>query len=711
MRTPNARLGFLLPVMVVAAMLLLYLISPIPVQTLRNAAFDQYQRWHPRPYSESPVLIVDVDEGSLARVGQWPWPRTRLADLVERLHAAGATAIGFDVVFAEADRTAPRAMAAQWGLGSADAARITALPDPDERFAASMRDAKVVVLGLTVENGGKAPPAGESAHRIVTRGDAALSSLPVFDSATPPIPVLRSAAAGVGSISFRPDPDGIVRRVPMLVRMQQEVVPSMVAEVLRVSLAERNYVATGLAERPGLRSLRIGRHQIPTSPNGEAWIHYSVPEPKRYLPAWRVLDGSAPASALQGRMVLVGTSAKGLLDLRFNPLGATMPGVEAHAQLLEQIHAGRFLERPAWATAVEALAIVAGGLLVAVLALRTGPLASASATLAALLAVVAASWWSFIAWRQLVDPTLPVIALLLTFVAGSVVRHRGSERRHRWIRHAFSRYVSPNLVSHLVDNPGQLVLGGRRQQCSFIFTDLAGFTSLMERTDPGEAVSLLNDYLDGMIGIVFRHEGTLDRIVGDALAVVFSAPVEQADHRRRAYECALELHRFAQAHVEDLARQGIEFGRTRIGVHSGEVIVGNFGGSTIFDYRALGDPVNTAARLETLNKQLGTLVCVSDVIRDDCPDAFMRPVGRVVLKGRTQPLRVFEPLLSADGTPATSNDSDYDEAYALMAAQDPRALAAFERLASERPGDGLVAWQLKRLRTEGGGDLIVMAEK
>nr|WP_183964240.1 adenylate/guanylate cyclase domain-containing protein [Quisquiliibacterium transsilvanicum] len=691
-------------------MLLLYLLSPVPVQTLRNAAFDQYQRWQPRPYSDSPVLIVDVDEESLARVGQWPWTRTRLADLVERLHAAGATAIGFDVVFAEPDRTAPRAMAAEWRLSGTDAARIAALPDPDERFAAAMRGARVV-LGLTVENGGTAPSGGQSTHRIVSRGDAALSSLPAFDSATLPIPALRSAAAGIGSISFQPDPDGIVRRVPMLVRLPQEIVPSMIAEVLRVSLAERNYVATGLAERPGLRSLRIGRHQIPTSPDGEAWIHYSRPAPQRYLPAWRILDGSAPETALRGRIVLVGTSAKGLLDLRFNPLGAAMPGVEAHAQLLEQIHAGHFLERPAWATAVEALAIAIGGLLVATLALRTGPLSSASATLAALLAIAAASWWSFIAWRQLVDPTLPVIALLLTFVAGSLVRHRGSERRHRWIRHAFSRYVSPNLVSHLVDNPGQLVLGGRRQHCSFIFTDLAGFTSLMERTDPGEAVSLLNDYLDGMIAIVFRHEGTLDRIVGDALAVVFSAPVEQPDHRRRAYECALDLHRFAQAHVEDLARQGVEFGRTRIGVHSGEVIVGNFGGSTIFDYRALGDPVNTAARLETLNKQLGTLVCVSDAIRDDCPGAFMRAVGDIVLKGRTQPLRVFEPLLHTDGTPLTENDSGYDEAYALMAAQDPRALSAFEQLAAERPGDALVAWQLNRLRSEGSGALVVMAEK
>lgn len=710
MKLRRAVAAALLPVGVVGTMLSLYLVSPIPVQTLRHAAFDQFQRWHPRPYVEAPVTIVDVDEESLARLGQWPWPRARLGELVGRLRAGGAAAIGFDVVFAEPDRTAPATMAAQWGLQGAQAARIAALPDPDQRFAQSIRDAGVV-LGVTVERGGAAAPADIGTHRIVTRGEGALASLPVFDSATLPIPVLREAAGGLGSISFRPDPDGIVRRIPMLVRLSDAVVPSMSAELLRVAQGAGNYLATGIPERPGLHSLRIGRHTVPTTEHGEAWIHYGLPDPRRHLPAWRVLDGSAPASALRDRLVLVGTSAKGLLDLRLNALGAVMPGVEAHAQLLEQIHAGHFLERPPWAASIEVGAIALGGLTIGVLALGTGPLVSALAALAAIAAVSTASWWAFVTGRLLVDPTLPAITLLLAFVAGSVVRHRRSDLRHRWIRHAFSRYVSPNLVAHLVENPRQLVLGGRRQQCSFIFTDLAGFTSLMERIDPADAVTLLNDYLDGMIRIVFRHEGTLDRIVGDALAVVFSAPVEQPDHRRRALACALDLHRFAQAHVEALAREGVDFGRTRIGVHAGEVIVGNFGGSTIFDYRALGDPVNTAARLETLNKQLGTLVCVSGVIRDDSPEIPMRAVGRVVLKGRTQALPVYEPLLDAEGRPRTGPDRDYDDAYARMAAGDPGARAAFERLAAQRPGDGLVSWQLARMRDGEVGDRIVMTEK
>ena len=214
-----------------------------------------------------------------------------------------------------------------------------------------------------------------------------------------------------------------------------------------------------------------------------------------------------------------------------------------------------------------------------------------------------------------------------------------------------------------------------------------------------------------MIRIVFRHEGTLDRIVGDALAVVFSAPVEQADHLRRAYACALDLHLFAQSYVDGLISQGTRIGRTRIGVHAGEVIVGNFGGSAIFDYRALGDPVNVTSRLESLNKQLGTLLCVSEVIRNACPEAAMRPVGQVIHKGRRSALQVFEPILTADGVPVQQADHGYEQAFALMAADDPEAVAAFGRLAAERPNDRLVAWQWRRLKDGWTGDRIVMEEK
>jgi len=455
----------------------------------------------------------------------------------------------------------------------------------------------------------------------------------------------------------------------------------------------------------GMAAFGLGRHTVPVTASGEFWVHFSRAAPRRTVPAWQALEGSAPAGAFDKAIVLVGTSAQGLQDLRFSPLGGIIPGVEVHAQALEQVLAREWLQRPAWAGAAEAVVLVAGSLLLYLLALHLGALPAALAALALLASLHWGAWQAYASGRLLLDALTPSLGMAGAFVMASLLRHRASERRQRWVRQAFARYVSPNLVAHLVDHPQQLALGGRRQQCSFVFTDLEGYTGLMESRDPEQAVSLLNDYLEQLIQIAFDHDGTLDRIVGDAIAIMFSAPVPQADHAARALACALAMQRAAAAYAAAQQVRGIPFGRTRIGVHSGEVVVGNFGGAAIFDYRALGDPVNTAARLETLNRHLGTRLCVSEAIRAACPEAAMRRIGQVLLKGKQIPLAVYEAL------DAASADKDYDDAQALLAAGSDAALAAFARLQSQRPQDGLVAFHLQRLQAGESGELVVMPEK
>ena len=276
--------------------------------------------------------------------------------------------------------------------------------------------------------------------------------------------------------------------------------------------------------------------------------------------------------------------------------------------------------------------------------------------------------------------------------------------------------MSASNVYFLVKPPERLELGGARQTCGFIFTDLKGFTGLMESMDPGAAVSSLNAYLDGMVSIAFKHEGTLDRIMGDAVAVVFSAPVIQDDHMQRAFDCAMEMHAFARKYASDLQARGVSFGNTRIGVHAGDVIVGNFGGSTMFDYRALGDPVNTAARLESVNKHLGTWICVSEVVYLGCSNMVARPVGRLVLKGKKQPLMVYEPVTSGD-TIARVPLNEYCDVYAQLVEQRSNgaspgpARAELTRLAEMYPDDPLVRLHLDRLVKGELGDEIVMTEK
>lgn len=714
-RNDHRRLGFLLPLLLLLCGLLLHLADPAPLVLVRNMVFDHYQRWQPRTYTPAPVRIIDIDDASLTRLGQWPWPRTRLAEMVDKLQAQGVAAIAFDVIFAEADRTSPQAMASQWALDPPVRQALMNLPDHDQVFAQAMQRAPVVV-GRSLLRDSPAPdaadaPEGAPPYRFVQIGPPVGPWLHGYRSAVTARPELRAAAHGDGVVTFNSDGDGVVRRVPLVSKLNDQPVPSLVAETLRVAQGAQNYVLKSEEGGVGLSEVRIGEFQVPATPQGEFWLHYTEAVPERYWPAWKLFAGEIPPEMLDGNIILVGSSAQGLMDLRFNALGRIVPGVESHAQALEQVLTGHHLQRPGWASGLELLTLTVGVLLVGYLSVRATALWAVTATVVVVGGVLGAGWWAFSEHQLLVNTVTPVLMVVLTFVIGSLVHHFMSEREQRWIKTAFARYVSPNRVSYLVDHHEAMELGGSRQDCSFIFTDLANFTALMEGMDPGEAVALLNAYLDQMVSIAFRHEGTLDRIVGDAVAIMFSAPLPQPDHRARALACALEMDAFAASYSANLQAQGIAFGKTRIGVHSGEVIVGNFGGSTMFDYRALGDPVNTASRLEAVNKHLGTRICVSRDTLDGCPQATARRIGQLVLKGKSKALAVLEPLDGRD-TSAYAPLDLYEAAYEHMVQGRPvDALVAFEALRDAHPDDPLVALHGRRLAAGEVDDLIHLSEK
>jgi adenylate cyclase len=705
-------------VLLVLGALAMWLADPIPVQSLRLAQFDQFQRWHPRAPTPVAVQVVDIDEASLKDFGQWPWPRTRLAELVQRLHEAGAAVIAFDVLLAEADRTSPQAMAHLWQSPQASALLQT-LPDHDELLARALTG-NGVVLGSSLSRSGApvplpAPLPGSLAppYRIVTSGTPSPAPwLHAFDTVVWALPALQASAAGVGAMNFVADHDGVLRRVPVLLRVGDQMLPTLSAEALRVAQGARNYLLK--SNEAGVQEVRIGSLAVPTNAQGEIWLHYAREPAHRFISAAQILSNPAAVGALTGQIVLVGSSAAGLMDLRFNPQGQLMPGVQAHALALEQMLTGQYLQRPAWAAGAEALALVLGTLVVGGVALVAPVGVSALLAASVLGVMLGGAWGAFVLGHVLLDAANPALVVLLGFGLASGIQHRVSERERRWISHAFSRYVSPNRVAHLMAHPEQLQLSGLRQVCSFVFTDLAGFTAMMEGCDPADVVVWLNDYLEALLVIVFRHDGTLERFMGDAVAVLFSAPVAQPDHRQRALDCALEIDAFAAAYADRLQAQGVPWGHTRIGVHTGEVIVGNFGGKTLFDYRALGDPINTAARLESVNKHLGSRVCVSREILDGCRPVPVRAVGRLVLMGKQQVLQAYEPMAATD--PQTCADlADYAAAMQLLAPgqahQTDQALAAFMALAQRYPHDPLVALHLARLRQGATDDLIVLADK
>ena len=268
-------------------------------------------------------------------------------------------------------------------------------------------------------------------------------------------------------------------------------------------------------------------------------------------------------------------------------------------------------------------------------------------------------------------------------------------------RAAMARYFSPNIARQLLENPEALFHRGERRTVSFMFTDLQGFTPLIEKLDPDLIIPLLNAYLETITEIVFRHEGTVVKVVGDAVQAMFNAPIDQPDHADRAIACALEIDAAAEAFRAARAAEGIELGPTRIGLNTGPAVVGNFGGEAYFDYTAHGDAVNAAARLEGVNKFLGTRVCVAAATAEAAKDFVGRPVGDLVLKGKHEAIRAFEPL--APGAADADRLAAYEAAFALMDAGDEGAVEAFEALLAAQGDDGLVATHLERLRAGATG--------
>jgi len=452
-------------------------------------------------------------------------------------------------------------------------------------------------------------------------------------------------------------------------------------------------------------------------PQHELPLAYRVgPDPA--TPPFRMFSAHAvpllPKAWFAGKVVLIGAD-RPLGDRHRTPFAAAQgpdagsrPGVVIHAHAVAQLLDGR--TAPALGAATRAALILLAAAVGMALAAADMP---TPGRVAGFVAALAALWVGGFALYRYGGPMVPLLAPSVGFTASAgiglayVGRHARQQRK--FIRDAFKRYMSPTLVDQLVADPSRLKLGGERRELTFLFTDLAGFTSLTERTEPAILMPVLNEYLDEMCGILFKHGATMDKIVGDAVVGYFNAPLDQPDHRARAVATALEIDAFSRAFIERQKAKGLEFGITRIGVHTGVAVIGNFGGDKFFNYSAHGDMVNTAARLESVNKHLGTRICISGVTAAACSEIAFRPVGTLVLKGKKEGIEVFEPL--ADGLKAAPATAAYACAFELLRRNDPAAIDAFRKLLDNNPHDPLARFHLGRLERGDTGTVIVMEEK
>lgn len=644
MVTRAQQIGVVIGLAIVTALTVLRASDPQLLRLARDLTFDQYQRLVPRTFENQPVRVIDIDEASLREFGQWPWPRNRIAALVDRLSDMGASAIAFDILFAEPDRLSPRNIVRD--VTGIDPSVLGKLPDNDEIFSRSL-SGRPVVLGFGLSNEGNYLPSVKAGFAYT--GESPFGAPPAIKAATPLQPQLEANAAGLGHISLNPGASSaVVRAVPLFLSDGKQLYPNLALEALRVAQGASTYVLDAAPDTPNtLTQVKIGDFVVPITAAGELWLYVSHDTTERYISASKVLapgDASPDIrTAIEGSIVFVGTSASGLQDVRTTALGENVPGVSIHAQIVEQILSGRFLSRPDWADGLEILSIAVLGSLLVILTTFVNPAAALACGLLITSFALVASWLAFLYGGLLLDPLAPIVAGSITHFAATAFRFLVIDRERRDVRRAFGHYLSPSLLHRIEHTRYALRLGGDERKLTVMFVDVRNFTQISEEMTPSAVVAFLNTLLDALSHHVIANDGTLDKFIGDSIMAFWNAPIDVPDHAGKAVHAALGM-RETLSRLNDSDAFG--FGDARrvgigIGIHTGLACVGNMGAETRFNYTAVGDAVNIAARIESACKDINFDILVSEPTASLLPDCALLEAGALTLKGKSMRTELF----------------------------------------------------------------------
>ena len=632
---------------------------------LTALVFDTYQAIKPRDATDPPVAVIDIDEASIGTLGQWPWSRRTVAEIVTRASGLGAAAIGFDIVFSEPDRTAPARLVEEMRRQGIAIEVGPDLPDPDAQLADAVA-ANAVALGIALTNETSAPPPEPKAGFSFVGPDPQARLLP-YSGALSNLPMLNERATAMGYFSFPPTPDNTIRTFPLISKSGDRLYPALSIETLRIAQQAGSFVlrSAGAAEGSAITDLRVGALDVPLSGDGEIWIYYSGLPNMSVISAADLFDPAKSdtlAGMIQGRILLVGTSAVGLRDMVATPLDPAMPGVRVHAEIIDQIASGVFLQRPDWIIGAERAAAIAVGLVLLLVLATAAPAVSVATGMMLAGLVAGGSWLAFSRALTLFDPLLPMAALGAVLLTALPLLLMLTHREKRFVRESFGRYLSPTLVERLSENPAGLTLGGEDRELTILFSDIRGFTSLSETMTPTELTGLLNNFLTPMTDVLLQREATIDKYIGDAIMAFWNAPLDIADHPQKACLAALDM----VAALDRLNRESGMNLKIGIGLNSGMACVGNLGSDQRFSYSCLGDSVNLASRVEGMTKLYEVSILVTEEVRAGTTGLVFAEVDRVRVVGRQAPVTLHALIGAADAK--SSDQADLLQAHAAFIA-------------------------------------------
>ena len=630
-------------------------ISAIPVidpfnvfTSLRNSAFDTFQIISPRQsQTKDNILILDIDEKSLSEIGQWPWSRSVLSELVDQTNLSAALA--FDIVFAEADRTGSKELMNQYKNNNDFVKSLKGLPDNDDLFANSIKDHGTVVLGAIPSNSLKNN--FQMRFGLIQQGDDPRKFLREYKGIQTNLKILNSSSAGIGSMSIGNN-DSIIRKLPLFENINGSLVPSLSLELLRVAIGASTYQIkssnasgeTAFGEETGINHVKLGNLIIPTNPDGSVWIHY--PEVSvDSISVSDIIKQKYPKDYFKDKILIVGTSAPGLFDLRSTPLKNNVPGVKIIADLTDQILSGSFLQRPDWIFGLELFTGFTLAILITIFIQFLGPIGGLSVFLIGNGISIFGSFYIFENYLFLIDPISPLVICLISYLVITFFNFLFTELERRKVRNAFSQYMSPVMVEKLAQSNKSLKLGGERREMTFLFSDIRGFTAISEKykDDPESLTVLINSILTVLSDEVLDQDGTIDKYMGDCIMAFWNAPSEDPFHREKSIEAAFKMSEALNKLNENLDRKGENKLSIGIGINSGECIVGNMGSEKRFDYTVLGDAVNLASRLEGQSGNYGMQIILGEeTIKKISKDAYLQfELDLISVKGKSEPTSIF----------------------------------------------------------------------
>jgi adenylate cyclase len=632
----------------------------LAVDVLDNLIYDARLRMTMPGTRDDRIVIVDIDERSLAAIGRWPWGRNRMAELVDKLFAARAKVVALDIVMAEPDRSSGLATLEQLAAGDmrGDARYLAVLNglraqlDFDNRFAAALRERPVALgyymSGRDEAHGALPPPVLSAAVFAGHRGGLRQAygyggNLAVF----------QQAALSAGFFNPVVDFDGNVRRVPLLIRHKDKVYESLSLAVVRLALGNPA-IAPDFGERgergdDPLESLQLalphGTAKIPVDESGAALVPYRGRDRSfSYLSAVDVLAGRVPATRLANRIVLIGTTAPGLLDMRSTPVGSVYPGVEIHANLVSGILGGTIKHVPAYADAIQLLAMLVIGLSMTFAVPWRAPLRATAVTFV-LLGVASAGDFALWTYGNAVLPLAASVLLIAAlFVLNMSFGFFVESRHRRQFANLFGQYVPPELVEQMSREPHRYSMDGRRAELTVLFSDVRGFTAIAETLEPEALARWVNEYLGAMTTVIRTHRGTLDKYIGDAIMAFWGAPLAEPLHAQQAVLAALRMREALTPLNTALMERGEPTIHIGVGINTGPMTVGDMGSHVRRAYTVMGDAVNLGARLEGISKHYGVDIVAGEATRAQTPNIVYRELDRVRVKGKREAVAIYEPV-------------------------------------------------------------------